>query len=211
MTTKPSTTASPTNPLLHLSQPPAALLQQQASLPHRLVVSAFVFRTDPTRQEDRLLILQRSASERAFPHIWEIPGGSADASDASVAVAVARELREESGLTLARVVCAVGEGVEWMEGGTRWLKLGFIVEVERGADGGEAGGGGGVEAVEVMLNPEEHQRYLWVVEEEVRACQARGVKLDFNWHESRGAMLLAFDMKKQMRDSLPSAGFTGQV
>ncbi|KAK4987059.1 hypothetical protein LTR66_007696 [Elasticomyces elasticus] len=151
-----------------------------------------------------------NASERAFPHIWEIPGGSADASDASVAAAVARELREETGLTLARVVCAVGEGVEWMEGETRWLKLGFIVEVERGADGGEAGGGG-VEAVPVTLNPEEHQRYLWVVEGEVRAREARGVKLDFNWQESRDAMLLAFDMKKRMRDSLPSAGFTGQV
>lgn len=61
----------------------------------------------------RLLLVQRAATERAFPNLWEVPGGSSEATDPTVLHSVAREVFEETGLHLTRVVRQVGQGVEF--------------------------------------------------------------------------------------------------
>ncbi|KAG8470847.1 hypothetical protein KFE25_009268 [Diacronema lutheri] len=51
-----------------------------------------------TDQLGRVLLTRRPASMLTFPGCWVLPGGSVDTSDASVADAALRELREETGL-----------------------------------------------------------------------------------------------------------------
>lgn len=60
----------------------------------------------------RLLLVQRAATD-AFPNLWEIPGGSSEATDLTIFHSVAREVLEETGLHLKRIVQQVGEGVEF--------------------------------------------------------------------------------------------------
>ncbi len=45
----------------------------------------------------------------------------------------------------------------------------------------------------VKLNPEEHQRFVWATESEVRAKKADGIDLDFTRREVECTVLLAFD------------------
>ena len=59
----------------------------------------------------------------------------------------------------------VGTGVDLVMGETRWLKLNFEIEVvEMQGRKAEAA----VDDVEISLDPEEHQDYKWVTEQEVR-------------------------------------------
>ena len=95
--------------------------------------------------------------------MWETPGGAADETDATLLEAAARELWEETGLVATRLRRSVTEGEGRAPGslftnryGTRfYCRFSFEVDVE----GWE----------EVRVDPEEHQDYLWVTEEEVRA------------------------------------------
>ena len=89
----------------------------------------------------RLLLVQRAATERAFPNLWEVPGGSSEGTDPTVLHSVAREVFEETGLHLTRFVRQVGKGVEFTsssnivdENGVLkprrvFLKLTFAIEV----------------------------------------------------------------------------------
>ncbi|KAJ8105625.1 hypothetical protein OPT61_g10061 [Boeremia exigua] len=105
----------------------------------------------------RLLLVQRAKEEKAYPDAWEIPGGKMDDTDETILHAAARELKEETGLTATRVVRKVTE-FTFLDGGksrpnTMWLKLIFEFEVE--------------DPNAVVLDPVEHQRYLWASEDEV--------------------------------------------
>ncbi len=117
--------------------------------------------------------------ESGFPNLWEIPGGSSEPSDPTILHSVAREVFEETGLTVCNFKGLVGEGVEFSTGRSnkvkKWLKLAFEVEVmeipsPRHQSQRVAGSGAELrlEEIAIMLDPEEHQRYAWVTEEEVR-------------------------------------------
>lgn len=77
-----------------------------AANPHlaRLMAAAMVFRKSPSSSAVETLLLRRALSD-SYPNKWEIPGGSVDATDASILAGVARELFEESGL-VARHMCS---------------------------------------------------------------------------------------------------------
>ncbi|KAF9877981.1 hypothetical protein CkaCkLH20_04557 [Colletotrichum karsti] len=123
---------------------------------------------------DRILLLQRAAHD-SMPNLWETPGGAADAEDASLLIACARELWEEAGLEAVEVVRVVSEGEGREPGSVFTNRTGTVVfcrfafEVRvRGAE--EKTG----EEMGVRIDPEEHQDYVWASEEEVRAQRVGG-------------------------------------
>lgn len=163
-----------------------------------LAVGALVF------NGDRLLLVQRSTTERAFPNLWEVPGGSVDPEDETILHAVSRELQEETGLHVTAINHAVGTGVEFGTGsGERqqnWLKLAFEVEVAE-IDGGRRAKEGRsaeetAEAIPIRLDPIEHQNYLWVSEDEVVLGEANGRRLEFMTADQRAMMLEGFRLRR---------------
>jgi 8-oxo-dGTP diphosphatase len=55
---------------------------------------------------DRLFVYQRSFQRRLFPGCWDIPGGHVEPGE-SLAEALAREVYEETGWTLERIIRVV--------------------------------------------------------------------------------------------------------
>ncbi|PNP48990.1 hypothetical protein THARTR1_10241 [Trichoderma harzianum] len=120
-----------------------------------VATSAYIFDA-----QGRVLLVQRAAHD-SMPNLWETPGGAVDAGDSSILAGCAREVKEEAGLVARRMrrLVTEGEGREkWSvftnRSGTR-VFCGFAFEVE-------------VEGGEVVLDPEEHQAFLWAGEEDVR-------------------------------------------
>ncbi|TLD06506.1 uncharacterized protein PgNI_08450 [Pyricularia grisea] len=164
---------SPTPPQANFTFPPA-LFQYNVSIPeyissqpglNALIVGTVVFHPDSS---GRLLLIQRAASD-FMPNLWETPGGMAEAErDRTVLEAAARELREESGLSAARMRRLVDLYEFRASDGRTFQKLTFEVEVGVDGVGGEQEGGGTCSPT-VKLDPEEHQDFVWVTEQEYRA------------------------------------------
>ena len=192
-----------------------------------LVVSAFIFDAHETKtcesgRPPRLLILQRAAHEGSFANLWEIPGGSSDTNDPTILHSLAREVFEETGLKLTRLMGRVGDVVEFRTGwGSRqksWAKLSFEIEVAeiKGCDrhgapaadhkdsrievpsqseGSEVADGMKAEVQEVVvtIDPKEHQKYAWATLEDIKTG-----KYTITTHEQRDLITKAFqarDMK----------------
>ncbi|OJD29573.1 nudix domain protein [Diplodia corticola] len=169
--------------LAHLSVSQQAYLQRHPQW-QQLAVGALVFNAG------RLLLVQRSATERAFPNVWEVPGGSVDADDETVLHAVARELEEETGLHVTSIKHEVGVGVQFRTGSgektTNWLKVAVEVEVAEQK----------AEAIAIRLDPVEHQDYLWVEEEDVRRGEVNGTRLEFMTADQRALVLEGFRLRR---------------
>jgi len=152
------------------------------------------------------LLVQRAATERGFPNLWEIPGGSAEEDDPTILHSVAREVFEETGLRLTRFVRAVGDGIQFTTGRQKtWMKLTFEIEVQEDlcrAVNGTAGGqclsdaastliyeglGDGL----VKLDPAEHQAFKWVTEDELKLWGPGKIVTE----EQRQMMLQAFEVQ----------------
>lgn len=121
-----------------------------------------------------------------MPLKWELPGGSVDASDASMVAGAVRELSEETGLRAASVLRWVGDR-EFAEGvgGKRWRQGIFKIGVD---------GVGGLDGPEVRLDPAEHVRYLWVTVGDLRADRCGEVVLDYADPEWKVLLLRAFEV-----------------
>jgi 8-oxo-dGTP pyrophosphatase MutT (NUDIX family) len=180
-----------------------------------VAVSAAVF------HENRLLLVQRAESD-SYPGHWELPGGSADPTDKSISESVARELFEETGLRMKRILTEILPPTSFVTGwGKRqktWLKVSFVVEVAaesklnvarevdkmhesvqelRRQDSVIA-----VEAPAVKLNPEEHQKHMWISAEDViknRVSMPDSGALEFISMDSVSTMLEAFRMNKHIQ------------
>jgi 8-oxo-dGTP pyrophosphatase MutT (NUDIX family) len=134
----------------------------------------------------RILLLQRSASD-SMPNKWEIPGGGVDDEDESILHAVARELWEEAGLKATKISAPIGEPYLFTSrSGKRICKFNFVVQVETDAES----------RLMVKLDPEEHQRFVWASEEEVRTRKTKDVELDFTMEELEQTVLIAFNQLK---------------
>ncbi|PSN69217.1 hypothetical protein BS50DRAFT_572376 [Corynespora cassiicola Philippines] len=148
-----------------------------------LVTGIVVFDND-----GKLLLVQRAADEKAFPNLWEIPGGGVDEPDETILHAAARELKEEAGLEATRVVRKVGE-FGWTstnkKTGTemRCLKLTFEMEVKS--------------LDTVALDPAEHQAYLYATEGEVTADRVGEVALRYVSSPSKAIKLDAFRLRRE--------------
>ncbi|KAI9871858.1 MAG: hypothetical protein M1830_002372 [Pleopsidium flavum] len=211
--------------LYHLTIPLSTWLKQHPQY-DRLVVGAFIFTSRSNdqagTQQPRLLLVQRSKTERAFPNLWEVPGGSSELSDPTILHSLARETFEETGLRLTRFVRQIGPGVEFSTGTKqrekKWLKLSFEIEVAEipvskaevlGDMTHEHGEKPSHEVVDdgsssqtpfdtilVTLDPEEHQRHAWVSEEEIGRCYLDHGPYPIVTEYQRQVMLQAFDLHK---------------
>ncbi|PYI05527.1 hypothetical protein BO78DRAFT_430457 [Aspergillus sclerotiicarbonarius CBS 121057] len=145
------------------------------------IVGAYIFTTpspspSPTNStpQPQTLLLLRSPTD-SYPLHWENPGGSTDPSDPTLLAALAREVFEETGLPVTKVVdlVAVDEWTRVRRGrGVREMKWSFLVEV---------GGGDGEEGdweERVKLAPEEHCAWSWVGEEDIRKVVEGGEGID---------------------------------
>ena len=140
----------------YATQTPAAL-QARLSLTANdfqrsssLLIGVALFRRSPKLQ---LLVLRRAANEDLFPNCWAVPGGHIDAGE-SVGEGLRREMQEETGLVISKVLAEFNGMVWFDEEGRRAFQLNFIVDVER--------------SKEVVLRKEEHATWMWVDEEQAK-------------------------------------------
>lgn len=135
----------------------------------------------------RILLIQR-ASHDSMPDKWEVPGGGCDDEDKSILHAVAREVWEETGLLVNRIGQRVGGAQLFAtRSGKTVCKFHFVVEVGKN----EAG------EMEVKIDPDEHQAFVWATEEEVRAGKVGDLILDITTPGQLNAVLEGFDARKQ--------------
>ncbi|PYH84421.1 NUDIX-domain-containing protein [Aspergillus uvarum CBS 121591] len=159
-----------------------------------IVTGALIFNPNPSTTTTKLpnhppekqhILLLRRAPTDSYPGRWEAPGGSCDATDASILAGAAREVYEETGLRVVRFLALVGVDaweVVRADGVRRVVKFTFLVDVDLGLSMGVQGVQGMQEEVErevegvvksgglgIRLEPAEHDAFVWATEEEVRA------------------------------------------
>lgn len=168
----------------HLAIPAQAYLSQDQKehAPKYLATGAIVF------SASRVLLLQRAPGD-SMPNRWETPGGACDPEDNTILHAVARELWEETKLVATSIGPMVGQYTFNTRSGKSVQKLSFVVQVDRHDDHGDSG-------VEVRLQPDEHQDFLWATEEEVRACKVGAMDIPFTKPEQQAVVLDAFAVLK---------------
>ncbi|KAH6646887.1 NUDIX hydrolase domain-like protein [Truncatella angustata] len=158
---------------------PAKYIEQRRPAIDRLVAGAVV------AYEGRILLVQRSREDYGGL-CWEIPGGSCDEDDSSILEAASRELWEEAGLRATAVVGLVDDLHHWSDDGLIWWKLTFLVEVEQMGKG----------KPDVVLDPKEHEAFVWATEEDVLANCYGDIKFQWISEDQRLTILKAFNMLK---------------
>ena len=156
----------------------------------KIVVGAAIFKSATTLEPHetcKILLLKRSAHEVYYPNVFELPSGNVDDNDASIKHALAREVKEETGVNVSCVIAELPEvlystdkQVATADGTTKLVRktcvqLNFVVEAE-----------GNV----ISVNPEEHSVGVWASEEDLdRLEMTEGmrsvVKNAMAWKESQ--------------------------
>ncbi|MFD7512884.1 NUDIX hydrolase [Streptomyces sp. NPDC059853] len=108
----------------------------------RLVVGALI-----RDGGDRIFVQQRSWERRLFPGRWDIVGGAVERDEDPMA-ALRREITEETGWRLRRVLAPLGPA-HWTADGVPHTELDFVVEVD-----------GDLSAP--RLEPDKHLGHAWV-------------------------------------------------
>lgn len=156
-------------------------LPESPSQPQAIAAGALIF-----SPANKILLVQRAASD-SRPHLWEVPGGGVDASDATILHGVAREVFEETGLAVIRVKRLIpaegGHGRTFVTSrGLRIVKLEFEVMVREG---------------DVKLDEKEHQAFAWVGEEECRAGRTtEGLVFRFTARGQEESILEGFRLRR---------------
>ncbi|KAL8737683.1 MAG: hypothetical protein Q9181_001443 [Wetmoreana brouardii] len=223
MSTQPGS-LSPKPISIHI---PHSLQHYAIPLPHflatnpeydRLVCSAFIFtpplstHTTSHQFPSCLLLLQRTAHDTHYPSKWEVPGGSAKEDDPTILHSLAREVFEETGLRLTRLLRQVGEGMKWTteekDDATgnikeyKWLKLSFHIEVAEIAKPqlivDAASFYEYLSSIPLQLDPEEHEYSTWASEDDIGEFVENGTVgegPDIVSKEQAERMLMAFELK----------------
>ncbi|KAJ4392377.1 hypothetical protein N0V85_007107 [Neurospora sp. IMI 360204] len=143
-----------------------------------VIVSAVVL------HRDHILLIQRAATD-GFPNLWETPGGGVDFADETLSHALARELLEETGLVLKDVMELLDQlEFEGASGEGRYRKLTFLVCVE--------GPRGLQEHPHVVLDPMEHQDFMWVSKDDLRTGFCGQREIQFAYSGQRETLFAAF-------------------
>lgn len=84
-------------------------------------------------RDGRAFVIKRSLTRRLFPGCWDIPGGHVEPGETALE-ALARELEEETGWTLASVLAPVREHAWTGDDGRRRTEVDYLVTVEGDLD-----------------------------------------------------------------------------
>ncbi|KAI4158080.1 MAG: hypothetical protein LQ342_007754 [Letrouitia transgressa] len=173
-TAHPSTSPFTVSQQTYLSQHPDERFQYIAT-------AALVFYTK-NGSNPRILLLQRSARD-SMPNRWEVPGGACDDEDESIMHGMARELWEEAGLRATYIEPPLGDPHFFTSrSGKKICKFIFVVQAEKGAEG----------QLSVKLDPEEHQRFVWASQDEIKAKKVGDMELDFTTQDLENTVLQSF-------------------
>ena len=177
-------------------------------VPAREWLNQYAKRADTTQQQidglctgsaifndtGKILLIQRADHDSSAGY-WEVPGGAVDEDDETILHGVARELREETGLTARRINHIVisdhnqqPHGLTVIANSRQKKHFGraiFQLEVH--------------EYSEVRLDPKEHQNFVWASEDEVKATGMSGSKLQEMHASMQQAILAAFQSKSESR------------
>ncbi|GMG12992.1 unnamed protein product [Aspergillus oryzae] len=123
-----------------------------------------------------ILLIQRALCD-SEPGFWKVPAGSCEEQDKTPRDALEREVREETGLQLSRVIHAlpIQTWTRSKEGEQHeWVGLPYIIEVSElehsiSHENRQGVSGRALKCKDVIqLNPREHQDFAWATEDEVR-------------------------------------------
>lgn len=78
-------------------------------------------------QEGRVFVQRRSSTRRVFPGVWDIVGGHLEPGETAYA-ALAREVQEETGWVLSKIVAPISDWT-WEYAGTTRQEVDYLVEV----------------------------------------------------------------------------------
>ena len=99
--------------------------------------------------DDRILLLKRTAKRRTSPNKWQTPSGFIKEGE-SAEEAVIREVKEETALEGTIIRC--GNTFEVIDEWARWVIIPFLISVE---------------SDNVIIDTSEHSEFKWVVVEQV--------------------------------------------
>lgn len=132
----------------------------------------------------RILLLQRSAHD-SMPNQWEVAGGGCDEEDETILHGVARELWEEAGLKATRIGPRVGDlHFFTSRTGKKICRFTFVVEAE---------------TLDVKLDPNEHQDFVWASEEDVKGKKVGDMQLEFTTQAAEDIILESFQHIRGVR------------
>jgi 8-oxo-dGTP diphosphatase len=108
----------------------------------------------------RLFMQRRTASRRLFPDSWDLVGGHLDPGEPILA-GLAREIAEETGWTLSRVVASLGVMDYTGDDGVARKEVDFLVDVDGDLD-------------HPMLEPGKHEQPRWITRSEAPKLLSHG-------------------------------------
>jgi 8-oxo-dGTP diphosphatase len=106
-----------------------------------LIVSTLI-----VNNKGEVLILQRSKSEDVLPEYWDFPGGTLEEGEDPVLGAI-RETKEETGINIVKPELFFYHSIIDEPKNKQFVTLIFKVRVDN---------------IEVILNKNDHQKYLWI-------------------------------------------------
>ena len=104
-------------------------------------------------KENKVLIVQRSSDEEAYPDLWEVPSGKKEPLE-KVTDAIIREVKEETGLTIeiVKVNDVFNFSVDKPDEIRDVTQINFLLKL--------------VDKSEVKLSSE-HQNFVWITKDEI--------------------------------------------
>ncbi len=128
-------------------------MKNSKKIVQKIVLAGVIFNKD----NNKILILQRSKDEDIFPNMWELPSGKREPLESSESCLI-REIKEETGLSVKIIMpFSVFEyQIEKSEEIKDTTQINFLTKAKN--------------KEKVRLNPE-HQNFTWISKNEIKKYQ----------------------------------------